>query len=783
MEQSSHRQKLKACYERLSATAGQQNNVDFERLVQVACCCVLSPGAVGVDIGAHKGRHTLPMAETVGEQGKIVAFEPLHDLRQELQTLLAETGQDGVVDLYPFALSDHTAEEAFIRAEGDLGYSGLRQRSYDPNTDVVPTPVQTEVRRLDDVLHVSRCDCIKLDIEGGEYHALLGAKETIRSFQPVCVFEFGRGSFSAYDVTEREMFSFFDSHGYTLLDIVGNPLPSYEDFAFAVRTPGLWDYIARPPAFARETEMASELKRAAEAMLGNGNPVVHKQTAAYRNPATADGARVVVLCPNRSKLALYDSWINGLSIPAEVIVDYGPDLCLDESVAMLITHEHRTEPTVSLCCRAMDMDIPVLVLPDGIIEYRNTWCRPDAVPASLFQPVQGHKFASMGPAQTRTLEAWGNAGKCENVGCPKFDSLIQLKRPARDPSQPWKLLVLTANKPAFTETQTTEILRSLRDLKTWADAQASGEIEAVWRLTSGWDELVGLDKNELNQCTTEELSQLLSRVDAVVTTPSTTIVEAFLLDLPVASLDYTNSPQFVHTAWSITAPEHIQPVMQDLQSPAPAKTLFQKQALHDALVCESPAAPRMVQLVEKMLEIAAENRQHARPMQFPARLLQLEPACPRVMPEPVDWPNLYDHNPELAAIRSYESLCAENIQLRATYRETQQFIKTWQTLGEQQRNTNGSGVVLFGAGKFCKRFLKAVSSTEDGPRIHTVVDDHAIPEAFLAGHLVQRPEELAGHTALTVVLMTDSFENQMRERAAAVFGPQSTVYTVPELNS
>jgi FkbM family methyltransferase len=58
-----------------------------------------------------------------------------------------------------------------------------------------------------DALQVSGCDFLKLDVEGGEYHVLLGGQETIGKHRPVVIMEcdkkFARRRFDVSDDAAR----------------------------------------------------------------------------------------------------------------------------------------------------------------------------------------------------------------------------------------------------------------------------------------------------------------------------------------------------------------------------------------------------------------------------------------------------------------------------------------------------------------------------------------------------------------------------------------------------
>ena len=139
-------------------------------------------------------------------------------------------------------------------------------------------------------------------------------------------------------------------------------------------------------------------------------------------------------------------------------------------------------------------------------------------------------------------------------------------------------------------------------------------------MTAGLDEAIGVP-NELRDTTGEELANVLEQVDAIITTPSTTMLEGMLQGVPVALLDPHNCPHFMPAAWTISAREHVDQVMPELVNPPEAKRLFQQTILHDALECHSAATPRLASLIEKMAEMALACRARGEPIRFPDRIL------------------------------------------------------------------------------------------------------------------------------------------------------------------
>jgi hypothetical protein len=333
--------------------------------------------------------------------------------------------------------------------------------------------------------------------------------------------------------------------------------------------------------------------------------------------------QVFILDKTAKDNSLYDSWSSALPTPCVYLDNYDREWVPPASCGVVITAQHYKEPEVGILRRTLEIGIPILVVADGILEYRNTWLNPNIVPGCIFQPVIGHKIACLGCSQARILESWGNLGKCEVTGAPRFDGLLDKKPRSRKEGEPFRVLVMTARTPGFTETQVTVAKRSLQDLKFWfsQNQHLHGiRVEPVWRLTQNLDREIGVD-NELTHPSANELAGMLQNVDAIITTPSTTMLEGMLHGLPVALLDYNNFPQYVPAAWTVTAPRHIDQVLPELLDAPSARMLYQDTVLHDALECRSPAAPRMIQLIEEMLRIAHDCRVQNKPIAFPRRIL------------------------------------------------------------------------------------------------------------------------------------------------------------------
>ena len=75
--------------------------------------------------------------------------------------------------------------------------------------------LQVKLDTLDDILPADyRVDFIKLDVEGGEFDVLKGARRTLQRHRPHVIFEFGLGASDHYMVKPEEFFDFMEREDY-----------------------------------------------------------------------------------------------------------------------------------------------------------------------------------------------------------------------------------------------------------------------------------------------------------------------------------------------------------------------------------------------------------------------------------------------------------------------------------------------------------------------------------------------------------------------------------------
>ncbi len=355
--------------------------------------------------------------------------------------------------------------------------------------------------------------------------------------------------------------------------------------------------------------------------------------------------KAYILFPAADQSPLYKCWLGDCPIPVAIVREYTTDWMPPDDAGILITHNHYRWEEISILRRVVDQDkVPVLILADGILEYRNSFEHPGLADGAMFQPLIGHKLACIGRSQARFVEAWGNVGKCEVIGMPCFDNWIENRRNPSPAGGSFELMVATARSPYFDDMQRDETIAALSDLQSWLHENKKideREINVRWRLTDELHQELRVPKSHDRKT---PVQQTLDTVDAVITTPSTLQLEAALNQLPVAILDYHNCPVLAPMAWSISSGGQIGPVVSQLVQPPPSKMLVQKTLLYDHLQAKEPATTKLYDLIRGMVECRVVAREQNLPLSFPGRMIADNAMGFPAVESPADLSHLFPDN-------------------------------------------------------------------------------------------------------------------------------------------
>ncbi|PZF72451.1 FkbM family methyltransferase [Taibaiella soli] len=194
-------------------------NLKYDRLTKLIMKRALHEGANCIDIGCHKGE-VLDLIMAYAPKGIHFAFEPIPYLYTALKARFSNT-----VNVYPYALSDDEGMTSFQLVKNAPAYSGIKRRRYDISDPQIEE-IYVELNLLDNIIPKNlKIDFIKIDVEGGEYGVLKGAREIISNNKPLIIFECGLGASDYYNTNPLDLFSFLDEMGlgiYTLEAFIKN---------------------------------------------------------------------------------------------------------------------------------------------------------------------------------------------------------------------------------------------------------------------------------------------------------------------------------------------------------------------------------------------------------------------------------------------------------------------------------------------------------------------------------------------------------------------------------
>jgi FkbM family methyltransferase len=146
-----------------------------------------APGGLALDIGANKGIVTYFLGRQAGPKGRVLAFEPQPEMRQQISRVARSFGLNNV-EAISVALSNHNETATLFRGNPGATANLIRGGKWQTDTVEVETITLDSFFEERQLIHL---DFLKCDVDGFELEVLQGAEATLKRFHPKVLIEIG----------------------------------------------------------------------------------------------------------------------------------------------------------------------------------------------------------------------------------------------------------------------------------------------------------------------------------------------------------------------------------------------------------------------------------------------------------------------------------------------------------------------------------------------------------------------------------------------------------------
>lgn len=157
----------------------------FESKIFTRLC---QPGSRILDLGANIGWYSLLAARQIGENGRVIAFEPDERNASLLRVNVALGDRDACIEIHQAAVGDQAGQLSLYRSNTNLGDHRLFQDSEArDSSQVTVTTLDAFFAERDEPLP----DLVKSDTQGSEARIFRGAADLLaQGWRPVWILEF-----------------------------------------------------------------------------------------------------------------------------------------------------------------------------------------------------------------------------------------------------------------------------------------------------------------------------------------------------------------------------------------------------------------------------------------------------------------------------------------------------------------------------------------------------------------------------------------------------------------
>ena len=180
----------------------------------------LSEGDVFYDIGANIGFYSTIAARICGGNGYVYAFEPVKESADSARRN-AKLNDFNNVEVLEIAISDEIGQVKFSVGDSSV-CNHIKKTGEGANSDLELVIPCSTIDNLITEKKLRPPSVIMIDIEGSEFHAICGMRETLKKYHPTIIMEV-HWLIEEFRQTYEEI---LQPLGYSVRTLDGSPLPT-----------------------------------------------------------------------------------------------------------------------------------------------------------------------------------------------------------------------------------------------------------------------------------------------------------------------------------------------------------------------------------------------------------------------------------------------------------------------------------------------------------------------------------------------------------------------------
>jgi len=296
------------------------------------------------------------------------------------------------------------------------------------------------------------------------------------------------------------------------------------------------------------------------------------------------------------KFFLVPLFLNELNKPSEAVLNKVERL----SPKLIITLNETMLP-MRILIKGIRKRLPkteFLVIEHGILDYSSLKKKLDKNGYKAFQPLLSDYMACFGDYSKKIIERL-NPSKKERIkvtGYPLFDGLLKRKVSLKESKRNKTILFVSSPRIWFKKEREKDI-KATRDFMELIP-KAFPNYKVLYRFKDFRDQKDFPHIKTIHG----EIEDLLSISSVVVSIFSTVILQAAIMGIPVAKLDYNRIEKNPDFLWNIYSKKELIPTVNHMLH-AKAKELEKQKLIVNDIIdfVDAPALPRLVEFIEDIL--------------------------------------------------------------------------------------------------------------------------------------------------------------------------------------